>query len=155
MSQRNALISAALALTTLVGTSAAHAGDVHWSVGINLPAVGTVVSNAPVYQGYPARVRYEPAPVYYQPAPVYYQPAPVYYAPPPVVVHRPVVVYQPAPVYYAQPRVSYARGDWQPRHRHGHGHREHQRHGWDRDGDHRDNDHRDDDRRGGGHDHRR
>ena len=136
MSCRKALMSAALALAATLGTSAAHAGDVRWSVGINLPPMGTVISNQPVYSSYP---QYE-----------------VYYAPPPVIVHRPpVVVYQPAPVYYVPSRIVYdhpGRRDWR------HGHREHQR--WDRYEDRRD-DRRDgrheggwDDRRGG-HDHRR
>jgi hypothetical protein len=49
----------------------ANAGDVRWSVGVNLPV--PVVVGAPVY--------YEPAPVY-APPPVYYRPAPrVVYAP--------------------------------------------------------------------------
>jgi hypothetical protein len=93
----------AIALATLAcaaATSAAHAGNVHWSIGINLPPIGTVVSNAPVYGA--------PAPVYYQPAPVYYQPAPVYVAPP-QVVYRPV----PAAGYYrAAPVVVYGGGRW-------------------------------------------
>lgn len=55
--------------------STAHAGQVDWSVGINAPGVGAVVSNGPVYV----------------------QP-PVIYAPPPRVVHQnPVVVYVEGP----------------------------------------------------------
>src|SRR5205814_8661092 len=78
-----ALASAACALAT----GAAHAGNVYWSVGINAPPIGTVISNAPVYA---------PAPVYVAPPPVVYEPEPVVYAPPPVVyVPRPRVVYRP------------------------------------------------------------
>jgi hypothetical protein len=95
-----------------LATGAAHAGNVHWSVGISLPPVGTVISNAPVYAA-PAPVYYEPAPVYYQPAPVYYQPAPVYVAPP-RVVYRPVPVVVRGPVIHAN--RYYGRGH----HRHGH-----------------------------------
>jgi hypothetical protein len=100
----------AIALATLAcaaATSAAHAGNVHWSVGINLPPIGTVVSNAPVYSA--------PAPVYYQPAPVYYQPSPVYYQPAPVYVSPPQVVYRPVPAtgyYRAAPVVVYGGGRW-------------------------------------------
>ncbi|HUG21371.1 hypothetical protein [Piscinibacter sp.] len=83
------LATAACALAT----GAARAADVHWSIGINLPPIGTVVSNAPVY---------------HRPPPVYAAPPPVVYLPPPRVVYRPVpVVYAPPPpaYYYAQPPV--------------------------------------------------
>jgi hypothetical protein len=70
---------------------AAHASNVHWSVGIDLPPVTTVVGNGPAYY---------PAPVYGAPA---YYPEPVYYA-------APSYSYYPAPVYYA-PRV-YAPRVW-------------------------------------------
>lgn len=99
---------------TMFAAGAAQAGNVQWSVGINLPPIGTVISNGPVYA---------PAPVYYRPAPVYYEPAPVYYAPPPRVVYRPApVVYRPVPVVYE---------GWVPP-----GHRGHGR-GWERRGHHR------------------
>jgi hypothetical protein len=81
-----------------LASGAAHAGNVYWSIGINAPPIGTVISNAPVYSA--------PAPVYYQPAPVYYEPAPVY-VPPPVVYVRPRVVYRPVPVYYRPAPVVY------------------------------------------------
>jgi hypothetical protein len=92
-----------------LSAGAAQAGNVYWSVGINVSPVGTVVSNVPVYA--------EPAPVYV-PAPVYLAPQPVYLAPP--------VVYRPAPVYYA-PRVVYRpvpvvySGGYYPYYRHRHG----------------------------------
>lgn len=96
-----------------LATGAAHAGNVQWSVGISLPPIGTVITNAPVYA--PAPVYYEPAPVYYQPAPVYYQPAPVYVAPP-RVVYRPVPVVVRAPVVYTS--GYYVKGHGH--HKHGH-----------------------------------
>lgn len=72
----------------LLGATAAQAGT-SWSIGINLPPAGVVVSNGGRYV--------EAAPVYYAPAPVYhYAPRPryvereVYYAPPP----PPRIVYE-------------------------------------------------------------
>jgi hypothetical protein len=120
--------AAALVTVGALCASGAQAANVQWSVGINLPVVGTVISNAPVYA---------PAPVYYPPAPVYYEPAPVYYQPPPRVIYRPApVVVRPVPVIY-RPGPG-----WGPRHDHGRG--------WDR-GDWRDGhrDQRRDDRRDG------
>jgi hypothetical protein len=78
---------------------AGHAAQAHvnWSVGINLPPVGTVISNAPMY--YSAPVYVQQPPVYYTPPPVYYQPRPIYY--------------QPAPIYYRQP-PRYAAPMYQP-----------------------------------------
>lgn len=101
---RKLVVSATLALVAAGATTAAHAGGVHWSIGINLPPAVGVVGGGPVY-GYP--------------------PAPVYYAPPPVVV-APPVVYQPAPVYHYRPAprvvygppVVYERWDGPPGHRH-------------------------------------
>jgi hypothetical protein len=91
-----------------LATGAANAGNVYWSVGINVPPVGTVVSNAPVYV--------EPAPVVYAPAPVVYAPPPVYVVPPPPVYVVPRAVYRPAPVVYRPvPVVAYPyhrRGEW-------------------------------------------
>jgi hypothetical protein len=92
---KRSLVLAAAAAATLFTATAANAGsNVHWSVGINLPPVGTVVSNGPVYY---------PAPVYG--APVYgtYYPEPVYYS-------APAYSYYPAPVWYT-PRV-YAPRVW-------------------------------------------
>jgi len=83
-----ALIAGAAALATVP----AHASDVRWSVGINLPVPRLIVAEpVPVYA--PAPV-YAPEPVYYQrervyePAPVYYQRQPVYVRPAPVVYPR-------------------------------------------------------------------
>jgi len=120
MNKLKTSLAAVLVTVGALCAGSAQAANVQWSVGINLPAVGTVISNAPVYM---------PAPVY-APAPVYYPPAPVYYEPPPRVMYRPVpVVYRPVPVVY-RPVPVYA-----PRHP-GHGR------DWGHDG-------RRDDRRGG------
>ncbi|MCE9660718.1 MAG: hypothetical protein K8R60_19485 [Burkholderiales bacterium] len=81
------LVLAAAAAATLFTATAANAGHVNWSVGINLP-LAPVVSSGPAY--YPAPAYYG-APVYG--APTYY-PEATYYAP----------SYYPAPVVYA-PRV--------------------------------------------------
>ena len=107
---KRSLVLAAAAAATLFTATAAHAGsNVHWSVGINLPPVGTVISNGPAY--YPAPVysapvygAYYPEPVYYS-APAYsYYPAPVYYAP---------RVYAPRPrVYVAPVGRPYYGGHW-------------------------------------------
>jgi hypothetical protein len=102
---------AALAIAGALGATAARAGDVHWSIGVNLPvypnvAIG-VSSGPPVY--------YRPAPVYYG-APVYV--APPVYAGPPVYVAPPRVVYVPRPVpVYSRP--GYGHGKWQHRWRDG------------------------------------
>lgn len=108
----NTLIRKLLAVAALgLGTSLAHAGGVNWSIGINLPPIGTVISNAPVY--------YPPV-TYYEPPPVVYRPAPVYYAPPPAVIYRPVPRYVGPPAYVADRRGPVYRG-WEHRGRDGHG----------------------------------
>ncbi|HET7865170.1 MAG TPA: hypothetical protein VFL86_12265 [Burkholderiaceae bacterium] len=98
MLNRNSSIAAGLLVLGTVCAGTAQAADVHWSVGINLPPVGTVISSGPVY--------YPSAPVIYAPPPpVVVQPAPVVVyrpAPPPMVVYRPApppVIVHPAPVY--------------------------------------------------------
>ena len=111
VSLRKTLAVAAIGAAGLVATASAHAGgNVFWSVGVNLPPIGTVVSNAPVYPAppvaYPTVVYPAPA-VVYQPAPVVYQPAPV--------------VYRPAPVYYQPGYWRDGRYHHHPGHGHGHG----------------------------------
>lgn len=128
--------SAFLALATTAATLAAgsaHAGGVSWSIGINTPIVGTVISNAPVY-GVAYGPVYAPEPYYDEPAPVY-APVPVYRAAPPVAYYPRETYYRPVPVVY--PR-------YYPGWRHGRDR--------DRDGDRgRDRDHeRDHDRDRGG-----
>ena len=79
------ILAAMVASAALFGANAAQAGT-HWSIGINLPPAGIVVSDGGRY--------YEPAPVYYAPPPVVYAPAPryvqrdVYYAPAPRVIYE-------------------------------------------------------------------
>jgi len=84
---KSILLALAAAGTVLCSANANAGGHVSWSVGINAPVVGAVISNGPVYGGYGYPVYesypvYAPAPVYYQPAPVYYRSAPVVYGPP-------------------------------------------------------------------------
>lgn len=86
MTKRSLIIAFAAGAALLAG-GAARAADVHWSIGISLPPVATVISSAPVY-GPPVAV---------------YDPPPVVYAPPPVVYRAPSVVYTP-PVVYRGPR---------------------------------------------------
>ena len=142
------LILALAAAGTLLGAGPAHAGNVQWSVGINLPGIvlplpplpGLVVTGGPVYhqpvRSYRAEPVYAPEPVYYDaPEPAYYAPEPAYYAPEPAY-------YAPEPAYYPRqpqwrrqyrpvpvPVVSvprYQPGWKQVVHpRHGHGHWEH------------------------------
>jgi hypothetical protein len=112
--------SAFLALVTsaaMLGAGSAHArGGVSWSIGINTPVVGTVISNAPAY-GY--------GPVYapvYAAEPVYAPPVPVYRAAPWVGG------YYPRPIYYRSVPVVYPRY-YYPGWRHGYGRDHHGR--WD------------------------
>jgi hypothetical protein len=83
----------------------AQAGNVSWSIGINAPGIGTVVSNAP---GYSVPV-YVQAPLY---APVY-APVPTYhpeYRPEYRVEHRPEYRTEFRPHYVAIPTpVAYPR----------------------------------------------
>jgi hypothetical protein len=104
------MASFAAAAALFAGT--AHADRIYWSVGINSPVVGTVISNAPVYV--------QPPVVYAPPPQVFYQPAPVYHAPPRVVYQPPQVVYQPQVMVYG-------RGGWGHHH---HGHRGHRGESW-------------------------
>jgi hypothetical protein len=110
-------LAAAAALTTMCA-GAAHAGDVHWSVGIQAPigpgvSVGTVISNRHVFVA-PAPVVYAPAPVVYAPPPY----APVAYAPGPVWAPRRVVY--GAPIWvggrWADPHHVHAAPVWHDRH---------------------------------------
>lgn len=132
--RKSSIVAALLAVGTVcVGT--AHASNVQWSIGINLPPVGTVIASEPVYQA---------APTYYAPAPVYVQPAPVVvYRPAPRVVYRPEPVY--APRYYGPAVV---RAGWAvPGRGYGYGYG----HGRDHDHDRYDNRHDHHDGRGDGH----
>jgi len=132
---KRTLLIAAAAAATMFAVTAAEA-RVNWSVGINLPPVGTVVSS-PGYYG----PSYVPAytPSYGYPAPVYYE-APVYSYP---SYGYPAYRYAP-PAVYVRPRIGYApdRHVWYPGPSRG---------GWDRGGrgdDHRGGPGRDGDHRG-------
>ena len=120
------LVLAAVTAAGALGATSAHAG-VSWSVNINTPFVGHVVSGGPGYyydgpgyrDGYRGGYDSAYAPAY---APSYtpiYAPAPIYRVPARVAYYPPAVVYRPAPVVY--PR--YYPG-WR------HGHDRHDR--WDR-----------------------
>jgi hypothetical protein len=93
------LILALASTAALLCAGAAHANSVTWTIGINAPGIGTVISNAPVYRAAPI---YVPAPVVYEePAPVVYQQPRVVYQQPQVVYQQPQVVYRPVPRIYA------------------------------------------------------
>ncbi len=124
----------------LLGATAAHAGT-HWSVGINVPVPGVVVTNGGYYVS-------EPAPLYYAPAPtVRYAPVPVYEAPPAYVTPQGVYSNE-QPVYdvaYSAERNRVWNGDrdsrWQEHRefehaRWEHARREREEQHWDR-GEHR------------------
>jgi hypothetical protein len=111
------------AAAALFAATAAQAGGVSWSVGVNVPPVATVVTSGPAWA--PAPVRVVPGAV------VYSTPA---YAPAPIVYDEPYVT----PYPYVVPRVGY----WgppvvvAPRYRYWGPHRGHwapvPRGGWDR-----------------------
>lgn len=121
MKQRLAFV---LAAACALGAGAAHAGQVHWSIGINAPPVATVISNGPGY-GSVYGPAYGPA---YGYGPSYYAP-PVVYAPPryrhrhhhhyraPVVVVPPPVFYGPAPVVHGGWRHPHPQWRGRPGHR--------------------------------------
>ena len=126
-------VAAGGALAATLGATAAHAGDVYWSVGISQPGVRVGVSNAP-----PRPVVVAPQPVYY-PAPVvtypvgYPTPYPVAY---PVTYPVTYPVVQPYPVVQTGwvPPGHMHRG-WREREWRAHQWREHERferRGWDR-----------------------
>jgi hypothetical protein len=100
------LVLAAVTAVGAMGATSANAG-VSWSVNVNTPVVGTVVSSGPGYYGHGYRHGYGRV---YAPAPVY-APVPIYRARPPVAYYPPAVVYRPVPVVY--PR-------YYPGWRHGH-----------------------------------
>jgi len=112
---KSILLALAAAGTVLCSANANAGGHVSWSVGINAPAVGAVISNGPVYGGYGYPVYesypvYAPAPVYYQPAPVYYRSAPVVYGPPAYYYRHHRHAYRPVMVA-PYPRAPYPR-EW-------------------------------------------
>ena len=100
----SAVLVSSAALCAGLCAGSAQAATVSWSVGINAPGIGTVISNLPAY---PVQV-YVPAPVY-APVPVYV-PVPVYqpvyrsaYDP----VYRPEYTALPAQVAYPRYGAGY------------------------------------------------
>jgi hypothetical protein len=107
-----------LAVAAALGSGAAQAGEVYWSVDIQAPVypagrIGTSISNAPR--------SYYAAPVVVVPQPVYYVPAPVAYLPPPVYVPQ-RVVYRPYPVVYPTYGYGPHKVKWKRGKHHGHHH---------------------------------
>ena len=116
---KSVFFAAVTAIASLAATQV-HAGGVAWSVEVNTPVVGSVVSG---YSGGYGRVIQAPAPAYVVPAypqPVYVQPG---FAPaPPVVVVPPRVVRVPPPAAYYPAPVVYDRYDRYDRYDHRHWH---------------------------------
>ena len=83
------LVLAAVTTAGALGATSANAG-VSWSVNVNTPIVGTVISGGPGYYGYGDGYGYGRV----------YAPAPVYRVRPPVAYYPPAVVYSPVPVVY-------------------------------------------------------
>jgi len=112
---RNGLGAAALVLAA----GAVQAGNVSWSVGIQAPVVGAMITSGPVVYG--------PAPVVYTHPPlITYQPVPVYYGQPqPVYGHRHGSYRQPVRVV----RHGHHGSGWKAQGRHGHGKAHGHRHG--------------------------
>jgi hypothetical protein len=136
---RLASIIAAVSLLA-IGT-AAQAGNVYWSIGISVPPIGTVISNAPAAPPY--HYDHEP-PVVYAPSVVYaplrvaYRPVPMPVAvwPAPRVQHYGPPIRHGAPVPIAYPGGP--RDRWEPRKwHHAHENRGERRHEFERRG-HRD-----------------
>lgn len=98
---KRSIVLAGIAAATLLAAGAAQAGNVNWSVGINLPPVTTYVSNGPDY--------YYPAPVY-APRRVYREPQPVYYVAPPRAYAHPHVWLPPLPPLPRLPPPPWAHG---------------------------------------------
>lgn len=84
-----------MAALAALATGAAHADRVYWSIGINAPNIGTVISNSP------RNIYLPPPPV------VYAQPQVVYTQPPVIVAPAPQVIYDPRPFYHTPPQVLY------------------------------------------------
>lgn len=58
------VVVALIAAAATLGTGAAQARDVSWSIGISTPVVGTVISNEPAYPAYSAYPAYTAYPAY-------------------------------------------------------------------------------------------
>lgn len=113
---KSLVLAAVTTAGALVATSA-NAG-VSWSVNVNTPIVGTVISGGPGYYGRGYGDGYGRV----------YAPAPVYRVRPPVAYYPPAVVYSPVPVvypryYYPGYRAGWRHGDRHDRRWDGHGRR--------------------------------
>ena len=92
-----------VAAGSLLAAGAAQAGNVQWSIGVNLPPVATVISSGPAYfpappMVYAPSVRYAPPAVVYE-EPVYEGPTVIYREPRPYY-RAPTVVYRPGRPFY-------------------------------------------------------
>ncbi|MES2100520.1 MAG: hypothetical protein V4569_11920 [Pseudomonadota bacterium] len=106
---KSLVLAAVTTAGALVATSA-NAG-VSWSVNVNTPIVGTVISGGPGYYGYGDGYDYGRV----------YAPAPVYRVRPPVAYYPQAVVYSPVPVVYPRYYPSYRAG-WRHGDRYDHRH---------------------------------
>ena len=104
----NKVIACVLVATAALAAGTARAGGVSWSIDINTPGIGTVISNGPVYQ-----VPAYQVPVYVQ-APAYAA-VPVY-ADPYQAEYRTVYRSEYRPEYRPVYRDGY-RPDYRPAHR--------------------------------------
>jgi hypothetical protein len=103
----NKVILAVLVSSAGLCVGTAHAGNLSWSIGINAPGIGTVISNVAAY----------PVPVYAT-APVYSSGYSSGYAPGHAPVYAPVQVYVPEPTYRPVYEPVY-RPDYRPAYRPG------------------------------------
>ncbi len=103
---KRSVILAGLAAGALLATGAAHAGNVNWSIGINVPPVATYVSNGRGYYSEPA---YYAAPTY-APRRYYREPERVVYVAPPRAYAPPHVWLPPLPPLPRLPPLPWAHG---------------------------------------------
>ena len=70
------VVLALIAGAATLGTGAAQARDVSWSIGISTPVIGTVISNEPAYPAYSTYPAYTAYPAYpaYRAYPAYSRP---------------------------------------------------------------------------------
>lgn len=98
----NKVIVGVLVAAAALATGTARAGGVSWSIDINTPVIGTVISNAPAYR-VPV---YAPAPVYAA-VPVYQAAYPLEYQPAYQPAYQPDYRVEYRPVYRSEYRPEY------------------------------------------------
>jgi len=137
------IVLALVAAAATLGTGAAQARDVSWSIGISTPVVGTVISNEPAYPAYAAYPAYTAYPAY--PAYPAYRAYPAYSGTPAYSAYPGAYPVAYPVEYAAVPRVIVPRHAGYvravpvvvPRHDHRHGwrhdHRWNDERGWRRD----------------------